>query len=43
MTYSCADFTEAVCHELLRLGAIHASEAENNDLDDNPVLNCAQI
>lgn len=35
MTYSCTDFTGDVFSELARIGAIHPSEANDEDLPDN--------
>lgn len=38
MTYSCSDFTDDVFAELVRVSAISATEAADDELDDNPSL-----
>lgn len=38
MTYSCTDFADDVFEELARVGAIHQSEAEDEDLADDSGL-----
>lgn len=38
MSYSCTDFADDVFEELARVGAIHQSEAEDEDLADNADL-----